>query len=99
MGDGMCRFKCGNDAFELGEQDEGLERFAIRGRKIFHPTHVLQPGMLRPDTGIVQPGRNGVRFENLAVAVLQQVGAGAVQNTGRSLGKRCGMAGGIRALA
>ena len=36
--------------------------------------------MLRADAGVVEPGRDRVRLDGLAVLVLEHVGAGAVQH-------------------
>jgi hypothetical protein len=43
---------------------------------------VLQPGMFRADAGIVEAGRDRMRLGDLAVLVLQQIGAVAVQHAG-----------------
>ena len=52
---------------------------------------ILQPGMLRADAGIVEAGRDRMAFHDLAVAVLQQIGAVAVQHAGRAGGQRGAM--------
>jgi len=44
--------------------------------------------MLWPDPRIVEPRRDREPFEDLAIVVLQQIRAVAVQNTGASAGQR-----------
>src|SRR3546814_10190253 len=44
--------------------------------------------MLRPDSGIVEAGRDRMRVGDLAVVVLQQVGAVAVQHARPPAGER-----------
>ena len=51
--------------------------------------------MLRPDAGIVEPGRDRVRLHDLPVLVLQEVGAGAVQHPGLAAGDRGGVPAGL----
>ena len=68
MGDRMRGFQRRDDAFELGKQHEGFQRLAVGGGEIFHAARILQPGMLRPDAGIIQPRRNRMGFQHLAVA-------------------------------
>ena len=55
--------------------------------------------MLRADARIVQAGRDGVRRQRLALVVLQQIGAHAVQHARRPRGERGRVAAGLRALA
>src|SRR5918994_7163042 len=38
--------------------------------------------MLRPDAGIIEPGRDRVAVEDLPVGILQEIGAVAVQHAG-----------------
>ena len=47
--------------------------------------------MFRADAGIVQAGRNAVGFGDLAVLILQQIGAVAVQDAGLAAGQARGM--------
>ena len=51
--------------------------------------------MFGANSGIVQAGRYGVRFHRLAVRILQNVGASAVQYTNGTPGDRCCMATGL----
>ena len=48
--------------------------------------------MLGADTGVIQPGRNGMSLDDLTVRILHQIGAVAVQHTHRTVGgQRCSM--------
>ena len=85
MGERMRRFQRRNDAFELGAAAGTLQRLLVGGGEIFHAAVSLQPGMLRPDAGIIEARRNRMRLDDLAVVVLQQIGAGAMQHAGRAL--------------
>src|SRR5689334_14926445 len=59
MGDGMRRFQRRNDALQLGQQHEGVQRLLVGDGEILHPADILEPAMLRPHAGIVQPRRDG----------------------------------------
>ena len=65
---------------------------AVGRRHVGDAAGILQPGMLRPDAGIVEAGRDRVALEDLAVAVLQEIGAVAVQHAGPPAGHRGGVA-------
>ena len=49
---------------------------------------VLQVRVLGPDARVVEPGRDRMRLDDLAVGVLQQVGERAVQHAGLALRER-----------
>jgi hypothetical protein len=74
-----------------GEQLEGLERLLVGRRHVGDAAGVLQPRMLRPDAGIVEAGRDRMAFDDLAVAVLQEIGAVAVQHARPAAGHRGGV--------
>lgn len=71
-----------DDAFLAAAQLEGLQRFAVGHCDVFDPALLMQPGVLGADTRVVQTGGNRMGIGDLAILVLQQVGAVAVQNTG-----------------
>ena len=48
----------------------------------------MQPGMFGANTRIVQAGADGMRFQDLAEFILQQIGPIAVQNAGAALRQR-----------
>ena len=58
-----------------------LHRLVIGDGYIFGSAQVIEVGVLRPNSGIVQPGRNGVDRGNLPIAILAEVGFHAVKNT------------------
>src|SRR5690606_29928842 len=70
------------DALKLGRQLERFERLVIKDRHVFHAASVTQPGMLRANARIVQAGGDRVAVQDLAVVVLEQLGAVAVENAG-----------------
>src|SRR5438552_1659480 len=84
----MRGFEGGNDALELAEKMESVERLIVGRRNIFRPAAFLEPGMLRPDAGIVEAGRDRMRLGDLAFLVLQEVGAIAVQDAGTAAPRR-----------
>ena len=69
-----------DDALGAAEQREGLHRLGVGDRAVLGAADVVQVGVLRADAGVVQAGADRVRLDGLAVVVLQQVGAGAVQH-------------------
>ena len=58
-----------------------------------------EPGVLGADARVVEAGRDRVRLDGLAVLVLQQVAARAVQHAGAALGDRRRVPLGVDALA
>ena len=54
----MSRFERRNNAFEPRQLGEGIERFFVGDRDILDAMAVMEPGMLGPDAGIVEPGRD-----------------------------------------
>ena len=92
LGQRMGRLERRDDALDLGAELEGVERLLVGGRHIFDAADVVQPGMLRADAGIVEAGRDRVGLGDLAVAVLQQIGAVAVQDAGAPAVHRGGVA-------
>ena len=80
----MARLQRRDDAFDAGEKLERLQRFGVHDRHVFDAARLVQPGMLRPDARIVQSGRDRVAVLDLAVLVLEQIGAVAVQHAGRA---------------
>ena len=66
---------------------------------VFRPARLVQEGVLRPDARIVETGRDRVGVDDLAVLVLQQVGAVAVQDAGLAAGERGRVHAGLDAMA
>jgi hypothetical protein len=55
-------FQRRDDALSLAAELEGLQRLVVGDRDVFDAADVVQPGMLRPDAGIVEAGRDRVRL-------------------------------------
>ena len=70
----------GKDSLQPRAQVKGIERLLIGDRHIVDAARVAQPRVLRPDAGVVEPGGDGMRLDDLAVLVLQQIGPVAVQH-------------------
>jgi hypothetical protein len=74
--------------FERG--DDALQRHRagsspaprVGDRQIVDPADIVQPAMFRTDAGIVEARRDRMRLGDLAVLVLEQIGAVAVEDTG-----------------
>ena len=77
---------------------ESLECFGIGDTDILGTAGILEPSVLRADTRIVEAGRDRVRLDDLAIFVLQQVGAIAVQHAGAAAFQRCGMTVGVQSV-
>ena len=82
LGDRVARFERRDDALGPAQPMERDERIGVGDPDVFGPADVLQVGMLGTDARVVEPGRDRMRLGDLAVLVLQQVGAVAVQHAG-----------------
>src|SRR5262249_41713191 len=82
----------GNDSFATTEELECRDRLIVGDADIARAPRVFQVGMLWPDAGIVEPGGNRVSFQHLAELVLEQVSAGAMEDTNRPWAERGGVA-------
>ncbi|MFM1944508.1 MAG: hypothetical protein RI897_3490 [Verrucomicrobiota bacterium] len=80
FGDGVGGFEGGDDAFELGEFEEGLDGVGVGGVGVFSAVLVTEPGVFGADGGVVESGGDGVGELDLAVIVLEEVGAGALED-------------------
>ncbi|MCY1391613.1 hypothetical protein D9M71_64610 [compost metagenome] len=78
---------------------ERIQRFVVGDADVLDTLHFVQVGVLRADARVVQAGGNRVGVGDLAVAVLQQVGAVAVQYARDAAGQACGVFVGIDAVA
>ena len=86
------------DAFELRAELKRRQRLGVGDGYVLDPPDVVQPGVLRPDSRIVEARRDRMRVIDLTVIVLQQVGAVAVQHAGPPRRERSRMAPGLDAL-
>jgi hypothetical protein len=79
----LAGFQRRDDALGAAQVVEGGQRLVVGDADVLGAADVLQPGVLGADAGVVQAGRDRMRLDDLAVVVLQQVGAVAVQHAGR----------------
>ena len=84
LGQRVRRLQRRNDALDTAAAGRPRAPRSSVAEHVLDPARCsLQPGMLRADARIVEPGRDRMGFLDLAVAVLQQIGAVAVQHAGR----------------
>src|SRR5690554_193576 len=95
----MRRLKRRDDAFKPSAELKRVKRFLICRSNIFRTPYIIEPGMFRPDARIVEPRRNGMAITDLAVFVLQQIGAVAVKHTRLAALERGAVLAGLDALA
>src|SRR5680860_638733 len=80
-----------DDALESAAELERSHRLIVRRRQKFDTAHVVEPGVLGPDTRIIKSRRNRMRLFDLAVLIHQQIGPIAVQHARPAAGDRCGV--------
>lgn len=95
----MRRLECGDDTLELTHEAETNEGLGVGGGDVFGALAVLPGAELGADTRVVQTGGDGVRFGDLAMLVLENVGLDAVQNTLAAAGESGTVARSIDAIA
>ena len=92
FGYGVGGFERRDDAFGAAELDGGGYRVIVVGTgAVFGAGFVVQPGVFGSDGGVIETGGNGVGEGDLAVVILQQVAAGALENAGGSAGEAGGV--------
>src|SRR3954454_18188440 len=74
---------------------EGGERLVVRDGHILRAAIVLEPGVLRADTWIVETRGYRVRLGDLTIGILQEVRAIAVQHARATGAERCRVASGL----
>src|SRR5947209_5233632 len=79
---GMGRLQGGHNAFGLTQQAQSLNSVSVVHRYIGSSATVLQEAMLRTDTRVIKTSRDTVRGQHLAIFILQQIAACAVQDAG-----------------
>ena len=87
-----------DDALRPGHQAERLDRLVIGRVEDLQATGRVERGELRPDARVVETGGDRVRLDDLAIVVLEQVRARAVQDAGRATGQGGGVMAGRDAL-
>src|SRR5579872_2722586 len=92
---GMRAFKGGDDPLTARERAICRSRRFVADGDVVHAAGVLQMGVFGTDARVVEPGGNRMRQADLALCVLQDEGASAVQHshapgcqTGRMLARR-----------
>ena len=78
---------------------ERVHRLGVGDRLVAWPGRCRAARRARPDARVVQAGRDRVRLDGLAVLVLQQVGAGAVQHADGAAGDAGRVPAGVDAVA
>ena len=72
----------GHDALQARAQLEGGDSLGVGHGDVLDPLDVSQEGVLGADPRVVETGRDGVRGEDLAVFVLEQVRVAPVEHSG-----------------
>ena len=80
LGQRMRRLERRNDAFDPRAELEGVEGLLVGCRHVGDAAAITKPGVLGADAGIVEAGGDRMTFEDLAVAVLQEVCPVAMQH-------------------
>src|SRR5665648_1102358 len=95
----MSRLERRDDPLRPAEQQERVQGLGIGDRPVLRTTDRREPGVLRANPGVVQPGRDRVALDGLSVVVLQQEGPGPVQDAGRAATDRRRVPPGLHAVA
>src|SRR5690625_2335659 len=77
----MRRLQGWHNAFRTTALMESLQGLIIGNADILSTTRILQPGMFGPYARVIQPRGDGMGGTNLAVLILDYIGAVAVQYT------------------
>ena len=88
-----------DDALELGEVLESLKRLRVGGSDEPCAFRLLPCRELGSDAGVVEARRDRVGIRDLAVLVLEDVGADAVEDADLAAGKRGRMPEGVDSVA
>ena len=87
VGDRVRRLERRQDPLFARQPLKRLERLVVVDPGVLGALRVVQPGVLGPDGGVVEAGRDRVRQLDVAVVVLQHVGARALQHAGAAAGE------------
>ncbi len=98
-GKGMGAFESRQDAFSLREQEKGIENLFIFDTDVLGTACFLEVGVFRPDARVIQAGGDAFCIADLAVLVLKQIGASAVQNTDSAPAEGGTVLGGLESFA
>ena len=70
-GKGVGGLEGGQDSLEPGDLAERGQGLGIGGRRDLEPAAGDEGGNLRADSGVVEAGRDRVRLDDLAIAILE----------------------------
>src|SRR5205823_2128273 len=84
--DGVRRLERRQNSLEARQRFERVERLGIAYMRVLGTSERSQPGVLRPDGRVIEARRDGVRRLNVAVLILQNEGAGSLQDAGAAAG-------------
>ena len=99
VGERVRRFERRHDAFEVAQIVKRLQRLVVGHRHVFRAPRILEPRVLRADARVIEPRRDRVRFDDLAVRILKQIRAVAVQHSRPARAERGGVFAGGEAFA
>ena len=86
MGHRVGRLDGRNDALHAAGVLKGVHRLVIGDGHILRPANVVEPGVLRPDARIVQPGGNRIYRGDLPILVLAEIALHPVEDAQASGG-------------
>ncbi len=86
-GDGVGRLEGRDDALGARQQLERVEHLGVGDRLVAGPADRREVGVLGPDARVVEPGRDRVGLQHLAVLVLQQEALHAVHHARHARGR------------
>src|SRR5262245_53177444 len=98
MGDGVGRFQGGDDALTPAEELECFQRLGVGGRGVLGAANVLEVAVLRPDARVVEAGADAMGGDDLAVRILQEIGARTVEHADLAGAERSGVGAGLDAV-
>src|SRR5262249_49734824 len=87
----MGGFERGDDAFGAAQMERRFEGFGVIAGDVFGAMLVMKECVFGSHRCIVETGGDGVGERDLSVFVLQEIAAGAVQNSGGSSAEAGGM--------
>ena len=96
---GVGTFNGTDDALRSGQIFKGFDGFVVLYGNVLGPAAFVQMGVLRPDTRIVEAGRNGIYFVDLPLVILAENRFHAVEDTDAAFGNRRGVEFRVDALA
>ena len=95
----MAGLERGDDALGAAARVKGRQGFVIIDGHVLRTAGILEPGMLWPHARVVQARRDRMRLLNLAIGILEQIGAVAMQHARRAGRERGRMVAGVHSMA